>query len=148
MKIFDWIKKKREPQQPTEQNPPSVTENTTVNTENNAITSQNETQQNDTQQKTETIPQEKQQQPKPKQQEHDAAIRLYSCRKNTDIIPSVFEKAFSEEYKKLDFVNNTEFVLTFKDDTFLKIRVIANKKETTAQAYSMANFVSKSPIKN
>lgn len=148
MKIFDWIKKKREPQQPTEQNPPSVTENTTVNTENNAITSQNETQQNDTQQKTETIPQEKQQQPKPKQQEHDAAIRLYSCRKNTDIIPSVFEKAFSEEYKKLDFVNNTEFVLTFKDDTFLKIRVITNKKETTAQAYGMANFFSKSPIKN
>ncbi len=148
MKIFDWIKKKKEPQKPTEEISSTVTENNTTDTENNTITQQNEIQQNDIQQKTEENSQPNQQQNKAKQQEHDAAIRLYSCRKNTDIIPSVFEKAFSEEYKKLDFVNNAEFVLTLKDDTFLKIRIITNKKETTAQAYGMANFFSKSPIKN
>ena len=152
MKIFDWIKKKKEPQKPTEEISSTVTENNTTNnttdTENNTITQQNEIQQNDIQQKTEENSQPNQQQNKAKQQEHDAAIRLYSCRKNTDIIPSVFEKAFSEEYKKLDFVNNAEFVLTLKDDTFLKIRIITNKKETTTQAYGMANFFSKSPIKN
>ena len=118
MKIFDWIKKKKEPQKPTEEISSTVTENNTTDTENNTITQQNEIQQNDIQQKTEENSQPNQQQNKAKQQEHDAAIRLYSCRKNTDIIPSVFEKAFSEEYKKLDYVNNEELVLTLKDETF------------------------------
>ncbi len=109
----------------------------TENTENSTAETINDSKQ-----------QKEQKQSKEKEQQHDAAIRLYSCRKNASIIPSVFEKAFSEECKKLDFVNDSEFVLTLNDDTFLKIRIITNKQETMVQAYGMANFFSKAPVKN
>jgi len=147
MKIFDWIKKKKEPEKQTEEGNTSIVESDildieikmpqTENTENSTAETINDSKQ-----------QKEQKQSKEKEQQHDAAIRLYSCRKNTSIIPSVFEKAFSEECKKLDFVNDSEFVLTLNDDTFLKIRIITNKQETMVQAYGMANFFSKAPVKN
>ena len=147
MKIFDWIKKKKEPEKQTEEGNTSIVESDildieikmpqTENTENSTAETINDSKQ-----------QKEQKQSKEKEQQHDAAIRLYSCRKNTSIIPSVFEKAFSEECKKLDFVNDSEFVLTLNDDTFLKIRIITNKQETMVQAYGMANFFSKASVKN
>lgn len=145
MKLFDWIKKKKEHQPQQEETPPNI-QNNTANEESET------TQENSGHSEKEEIKEAKEEKeelkPKEKEKTHDAAIRLYSCRKNTAVIPSVFEKAFSQECKKLDIVNDTESVLTLNDDTFLKIRIISNKQETMSQAYSMANFFSKAPIKN
>lgn len=143
MKLFDWFKKKKEHQQPTQQTLSEATQDNGSNTDTEQSQQQNE---NNISEKSDDLKQEKQQ--KSQEQQYDAAIRLYSCRKNTAIISSVFEKAFAEEFKKIDFVNDAEFVLTLNDDTFFKIRVITNKKETTSQAYGMANFFSKAPVKN
>ena len=140
MKLFDWLKKKKGHQQPVEEIPSTSLENDLLEIEVKMPETQNV---DSAPEKTEKIEKtEKKQEP----QEQNAAIRLYSCRKNTAIIPSVFEKAF--ECKKLDSVNDSEFVLTLNDDTFLKMRIITNKKETMGQAYGMANFFSKSPVKN
>lgn len=151
MGLFDWIKKKKEHQQPSQQEQTStaVTETTENNTSDASAQQAQQQTENTVSEKTDGVNLEKQQKPKEtKEQQYDAAIRLYSCRKNTAIISSVFEKAFAEEFKKIDFVNDAEFVLTLNDDTFFKIRVITNKKETTSQAYGMANFFSKAPVKN
>lgn len=150
MKLFDWFKKKKEQQQPTQQPLAEVEQSNTADTNAEQAQQQNENNiqqnKNNILEKSDDLKQEKQQ--KSKEQQYDAAIRLYSCRKNTSIISSVFEKAFYEEFKKIDFVNDTEFVLTLNDDTFFKIRTTTNKKETTSQAYGMANFFSKAPVKN
>lgn len=143
MKFFDWIKKKKEPEKKQiEEENSSIIESDILDIEVKIPQTENSTAKNVNDSK------QQKEQNQQKGKEHDAAIRLYSCRKNTAIIPSVFEKAFSEEYKKLDFVNDSEFVLTLNDDTFLKIRIITNKQETMAQAYGMANFFSKAPVKN
>ena len=131
MKLFDFFKKKKE-NQPLEETSTSTVENNLLEIEVKLPEQQNET--------PEKV-EKKQELP-----EQNAAIRLYSCRKNTKIVPSVFEKAF--DCKKLDSVNDAEFVLTLQDDTFLKFRIITDKKETMGQAYGMANFFSKAPVKN
>ena len=130
MKLFDWIKKKKEIPQQTSS---SVSETTAFSFE---AQQPEQTQQSSPTQQSQT------------QQEHDAAIRLYACRKDTSVIASVFEIAFAEQLTKIDFLNNNEFVMTLTDDTFVQARITSNPQESMAQAYHIANFFNKAPLKN
>lgn len=129
MKLFDWIKKKKQTPQPVPQPMPSSAAQA---------------------EPASALPKQEQTEPAPAQKpkQHDAAIRLYACRRDISVIGPIFEKAFAEQLQKLDALNSNTFVMTLKDGTFLQIHITSNTQRGMAQIYHIAGLFSNSPLKN
>lgn len=129
MKLFDWIKKKKQTPQPVPQPMPSSAAQA---------------------EPASALPKQEQTEPAPAQKpkQHDAALRLYACRRDISVIGPIFEKAFAEQLQKLDALNSNTFVMTLKDGTFLQIHITSNTQRGMAQIYHIAGLFSNSPLKN